>query len=141
MVDILAIGVMTGSGLTLIQSVFNSLAHTKLKPRVLVFKGLVPMLMSLSTVIILFSYTEWAWQHPSYVILMVCPLFSLVNSRQIVCNVTDQAMWTVPYSPLWFLVFPVNKVMALGYDEAYLALAVFLITLGWYMHFVLGTIG
>lgn len=61
MVDILAIGVMTGSSLTLIQSVFNSLAHTNLKPRVLVFKGLVPMLMSLSTVIILFSYTEWAW--------------------------------------------------------------------------------
>ena len=64
-----------------------------------------------------------------------------MNSRQIVCNVTDQAMWTVPYSPLWYLVFPVNKIMELGFDEGYLALAVFLITLGWYMHFVLGTIG
>lgn len=51
--------------------------------------GLFPMVLFCFDMYILYGYTEWAWQNTGYVILMNCPVISLIDCRQIVCNVTD----------------------------------------------------
>ena len=140
MVDICVGIALTFSMFSVFTAIFNALVATKYSPRIVVLKGLTPLAMTMMTFVALFGFTEWAWSHPGYVIIMTCPLVSLINSRQIVCNVADQPMKSVPYPPLWYLLFVVNTVMELGISEAHLAAFVFAMTIGWYLHFALGTI-
>lgn len=59
----------------------------------------------------IFNFTDWAWSHAGYVTIMMIPVFSLINSRQIVCNVTDMNMDWFPKSTLWYLLFPINRLL------------------------------
>jgi len=67
------------------------------------------MLLVLCMYVCLFGCTDWAWSHSGYVTLMTIPVISLVNSRQIVCNVTEMEMDTFPKITLWYVLFPINK--------------------------------
>ena len=66
---------------SVITAIYNALSATKYQPRILVLKGLLPFMMYWSTFVMMFVFTEWAWTHPGYVIIMTCPLVSLINSR------------------------------------------------------------
>lgn len=77
------------SFISTITAVYNSLVYTKLKPRISVLKGLIPLFLFCKIFVLLFTFTEWAWNNAGYVTLMVFPIVSLLNSRQIVCNVAN----------------------------------------------------
>jgi hypothetical protein len=116
-----------------------------------VLAGLVPIMSVLGALAILFTCTEWAWTHAGYVIIMLTPLQSLFNSRQIVSNVAAQPINNWPLSACWYLLFPLNRILpkyfphlatgGLMVPEKHVALGVFVINLGWYCLFVVGTIG
>ena len=57
----------------------------------------------------MFLHTDWAWANPGYAILLMFPVYTLVNSRQIVCNISQMRMAVVPLSCYWFSLFSVNK--------------------------------
>jgi hypothetical protein len=61
--------------------------------------------------VFLFGCSDWAWANPGYVIIMTFPIISLINSRQIVCNVTKMKMKILPKVTLWYLLFPLNRVL------------------------------
>jgi hypothetical protein len=61
--------------------------------------------------VFLFGWSDWAWANPGYVIIMTFPIISLINSRQIVCNVTKMKMEILPKVTLWYLLFPLNRVL------------------------------
>ena len=146
----------TVSVIQLITSVYNALAYTSLRPRVKVLKGLIPMLLCLSMFWWIFNFTDWAWSHAGYVTIMMIPVISLINSRQIVCNVTDMNMDCFPKSTLWYLLFPINRLLPkyvhvstyastldgspLVFKEEWVALFIFIVTLVWYLHFACGTV-
>jgi hypothetical protein len=107
----------------------------------MVLKGLLPLVFYCNVFVCLFVFTDWAWSHCGYVIILVCPISSLINSRQIVCNFSRQEMVNVPKVTLWYLLFPLNRVAGEPVvNEALLALLIFGITCGWYLHFAIGTI-
>lgn len=84
------VGIATTISLfSVLTAIINALAATKYQPRIIVLKGLMPFVMYIMAIVVLFTSTEWAWTHPGYVTIMTCPLVSLINSRQIVCNVAD----------------------------------------------------
>lgn len=153
--NVLVVSVM--STLTIMVSIYNSMSCTHLRPRITVLKGLLPMVMYTNMFYLMFAYTDWAWSHAGYVVILTCPIVSLLNSRQIVSNVANQKLSCLPLSTLWYFLFPLNRMVAQWYPEmttyavaengarlmfaeGYVALAVFLITLGWYLHFACGTI-
>jgi len=61
---------------------------TKKKPAFTVLFGLIPLMQYYLCIYLIYAYTDWAWQNTGYVILMTTPIISLINCRQIVCNVT-----------------------------------------------------
>lgn len=129
------------STITFTQGVINALRVTEVRPRIMVLKGLLPLVFYCNALVCLFVFTDWAWSHCGYVIILVCPISSLINSRQIVCNFSRQDMNNVPKVTLWYLLFPLNRVAGEPLvDEALLALIIFGITCGWYLHFAIGTI-
>ena len=81
MIDICVGIALTFSMFSVITAIFNALVATKYSPRIVVLKGLTPLAMTMMTFVALFGFTEWAWTHPGYVIIMTCPLVSLINSR------------------------------------------------------------
>lgn len=89
---------------------------------------------------------------------MLTPTISIMNCRQIVCNVTHQESYWFPFTPLWYLLFPLNRLLpqfvkkmpsyaiglngqSLFIDEGYVALIVTLMTSFWFIIFATGTIG
>jgi len=98
-------------------AIYNSITITQMKPKVMVLRGLFPQLLYTIMIILIFSFTDWAWTHCGYVTLMMCPIISLINSRQIVCNVTNQKMNWFPKSPLWYFLFPLNRLLPLYISE------------------------
>ena len=147
---------VTVSVIQLTTSVYNALVHTPHRPRFKVLKGLIPMVLAVSMFWWIFHFTDWAWSHAGYVTIMMIPVFSLINSRQIVCNVADMDMDCFPKSTLWYLLFPINRLLpqyvqvptnAIGlngtpliFQEGHVALFVFAVTLFWYLHFACGTV-
>jgi hypothetical protein len=136
---------------------YNGIVQTPLKPRILVLKGLLPLFMYSMMFVLIFGFTDWAWTHAVYVTIMVCPVVSLINSRHIVCNVANQKMDCLPKTTLWYLLFPLNRLLPslitsipthavsldntkLVFEEKYVALIVFILTALWYLHFAIGTI-
>jgi len=114
------------------------------------------MVLAISMFWWVFQYTDWAWAHAGYVTLMTIPVISLINSRQIVCNVAGMEMDCFPKCTLWYLLFPINRLLpkyvqvptkavglngdSLMFEEGHVALFVFAVTLFWYLHFACGTI-
>ena len=105
--------------------------------------------------LIMFGLTEWAWKYPGYVCMMITPVISLINQRQIVCNFTGMEMDNFPKCTLWYLLFVANKYLpALGapsyattsegqklfVSEAATAWVIFAITTFWYFVFAFGTV-
>lgn len=138
--------------------VYNSLMQTEQRPRFVVLIGLLPGFMYAFSTWLIFEYSDWAWTHAGWVILMQTPVISLINCKQIVCNVAKQDLFPIPFSTLWYLLFPLNRLLPeylgmqqglttsktghpLLIDEAYVALIVFMITGFWFMHWAFGTIG
>lgn len=145
------------SSVTILTSIYNAISTTEIRPRILVLKGLMPLVMYTNMFYLIFRYTDWAWTHAGYVVMMSCPIVSLINSRQIVCNVANQKMSCLPLSTLWYFLFPLNRMLpqwypeittyatadngqALVFAEGHVALFVTLITSLWYLHFAVGTI-
>jgi len=102
--------------------------------------------------VLTFAVTEWAWDNPGHALLLMFPAFSLVNSKQIVCNVTKMEMAKIPGSFFWFLLLPLNRYAlelmpqlekhSRGFrrdgklillPESYVALIIFVINLAWYL--------
>ena len=69
----------------------------------------VPLLFYFGAIWIMFTCSDWAWDHPGYAVLILFPAYSLINSKQIVCNFTKMRMQLIPGSFLWFLLFPINR--------------------------------
>ena len=59
-----------------------------MQPPIKVVLGLTPAAMWVGTYCLLFTVTDWAWTHPGYVVMLTAPTISLINCRQIICNVT-----------------------------------------------------
>ena len=70
--------------------------------------GLAPITQWLLAVWITFNNTEWAWRHPSLAMMLLCPGFCLINSKMIICNVTNMQSEWHSWTFLWFLLFPLN---------------------------------
>ena len=66
-------------------------------------------MLQVQAVLIMFLHTDWAWANPGYALLLLFPVYSLINSRQIVCNVTKMEMSILPLSCYWFTLFSVNR--------------------------------
>ena len=102
---ILAISMFLGG----CESINNSIKETKLKPAFYCVFGLTPIYAFAFNYWLLFTQTEWAYQNPSLVCILLIPCYSLMCSRQIVCNVTQMDCDSVPKTFLWFLLFPLNR--------------------------------
>jgi len=96
-------------------AVYNSLTQTSQRPRAKVLYGLIPFGLFMGMFYIMYTQTQWAWTYPGYVCMMVTPVISLINQRQIVCNFTGMEMNNFPKCTLWYLLFVANKYLpALG---------------------------
>ena len=72
-----------------------------------------PMIIFLIAILVLFGTTEWAQENPGLGLLFLTPGYSIVASRQIVCNFTKMKMDPFPKSFLWFFLFPLNRLFTL----------------------------
>ena len=121
--------------------------------------GTIPLTFYFGSFATLFLTTDWAWENPGHAMILLFPAYSLINSKQIVCNFTHMKMNLIPGSFLWFLLFPVNRyaialIPALepysrGFladgtsvllTESYVAVIVFTITFTWYLAWCASTI-
>lgn len=87
-------------------------------------EGLIPMVMIVSFVYIVFTFSEVAWTKPALVIYVLGPFFSLSCSRMIIGSVTHTKFsvfrdlhLTVPFI-VSMGIFPANKILGLGLDES-----------------------
>lgn len=121
--------------------------------------GTIPVVLFILTNLMVFSSSQWCFDNPAFVILMFFPSYSMCSSKQIVCNFTHMKMDPLPKSFFWFLLFPLNRLISIALlekdisyqnlvtetnlfiKEDYVALAIFVINLTWYMTFVVCTIG
>jgi len=87
----------------------DALAKTHMQPAYNCLFSQVPLFVFFAATYCLFSQTEWAFQNPALACLVVIPAYSLMCSRQIVCNVTEMECESVPKSFFWFLLFPLNR--------------------------------
>jgi hypothetical protein len=72
--------------------------------------------------------------------LLIMPSHVLSSSKQITCNFTREKMNWFPKTPLWFLLFPLNKIAGIPIAEGYVASLIFLATLLSYINFATSTI-
>jgi hypothetical protein len=91
--------------------IYNSYTQTEKRPRISVLTGLMPGVMYGLSFWLTFEYSDWAWTHAGYVIMMQTPVISLINCRQIVSNVAKQNLCPIPFSTLWYLLFPLNRLL------------------------------
>ena len=87
----------------------DALAKTTMKPAYNCLFSQVPIFAFYAATYCLFTQTEWAFKHPALATLVLVPGYSLICSRQIICNVTFMDIATVPKVFLWFLLFPLNR--------------------------------
>ena len=69
----------------------------------------VPLWFYIGAIWILFTFTDWAWINPGYAVMILFPAYSLINSKQIVCNFTKMKMELIPTIFFMFLLFPINR--------------------------------
>lgn len=122
------------------------------------FEALVPVVFVLSMYVCAFGFTDWAWTHCAYVAIMTMPAYGLICFRRIVCNVTGQEMDNYPKSCLYWLVFPMNRLLPkifpdipcfsesqdgtpLMWNEALIAFCVFVVNLVWAVYFTTSVVG
>lgn len=87
----------------------SALSKTHVKPAEVALLGLAPLLVFYAATYLLFAETVWAFANPSLACLLLFPGYSLMCSRQIVCNFTEMECDPLPKSFLWFLLFPLNR--------------------------------
>ena len=71
-----------------IDSTLSALDKTHLKPKFVCLVGQVPIYCFFAAIYLMFTQTEWAAANPSLACLVLVPGYSLMSSRQIICNVT-----------------------------------------------------
>jgi hypothetical protein len=140
---------------TFLVACYNSFTMTQRRPRIRVLFGLIPIVLYTGMFVIMFTQTEWAWIYPGYICMMVTPVISLINQRQIVCNFTGMQVNIFPMTTLWYLLFPINRylpdfgapsfaMMSTGerlfVAESSVAWFIFAITTVWYFVFAVGTV-
>ena len=103
--------------------------------------GIVPITQWVLAVWFTFSSTEWAWAHPSLALQLLLPGFCLINSKMIVCNVTNMQSEWHSWTFMWFLLFPLNKYLGGVAPEWTVALLVYFVNMGTYLTFAVCTIG
>ena len=92
-----------------LQGIYLAYTHTEQRPRISVVIGLVPMILWFMIFVCIWGFTDWGWTNTGYATILIFPVFSLMSSRQIVCNFTKQYLDPIPKSCFWFLLFPLNK--------------------------------
>ena len=107
--DVMFIVMGTVALLNFFDSLFDVIQKTHMKPSLGCMFGLTPIFVFGLSVTLLFTQTEWASANPSLACLLLFPSYSLICSRQIICNVTKMEMETLPRIFLWFLLFPLNR--------------------------------
>ena len=100
------------SGLaTMLTSVHNVWTKTEMRPRVKAFGGTIPWFMLMVDAWVIFTYSEWAWQHGGFAVFILAPYLTMINCRQIVCNMARQEdSWFQPQAFLYFA-FPLNRLL------------------------------
>lgn len=73
----------------MILGLYNALTKKNKNSTLKKLWGLMPVVLINVDLYLVYTYSEWAWHNTGYVILMLTPVISLINCRQIVCNVTD----------------------------------------------------
>lgn len=66
---------------TFTQGVINAIKHTETRPKICVVSGLLPLVLYLNMFFMIFAFSNWAWNNCGYVTILMCPVFSLINSR------------------------------------------------------------
>lgn len=61
--------------------IYNALLATKKKPAFTVLLGLMPVVMFTFDFWLLYAYSDWAWTHGGYAILMQTPIISLLTCK------------------------------------------------------------
>ena len=70
--------------------------------------ALMPLIEWLIAVYIVFYQTEWGPRHLGLAMVLLCPSFSLINSKLIVCNFTKMETQNDVKELLWFALFSIN---------------------------------
>jgi hypothetical protein len=107
--DIIVAGVISINIYNFIDSTREALSKTHEQPKFACLVGQVPIFCFFAAVWIMFKETEWAFANPALACLVLVPGFSLVSSRQIICNVTQMDSDPVPKTFLWFILFHFNR--------------------------------
>ena len=103
--------------------------------------GLVPIFQWLLAVSFTFQSTEWAWNYPQFALQLLLPGFCLINSKMIICNVTNMQSEMHSWTFMWFMLFPLNKYLGSVVPEWQVALVIYIVNMGTYVAFVICTIG
>ena len=80
-----------------------------MKPRLACLLGVIPFLICMACYALVFLQTEWASQNLILVGTVFVPAYSLISSRQIVCNFTEMDIDPLPKSFIWFTLFYFNR--------------------------------
>ena len=88
----------------------NVLSYSQEKPRIKSLLGSIPVFMFIGAMLLVIYTSEWATANPGYLILLFTPAYSMISSKQIVCNFTGMKLDVVPKSFLWASLFLVNRV-------------------------------
>ena len=89
------------------------LSHCEGNSKLKVFSGSLPVFIFTSSVVLLFTTSNWAGENPGLASLFFAPAFSMISSKQIVCNFTKMDLDPFPKSFLWTFAFLVNRVATL----------------------------
>jgi len=108
-IDIIHAFAAFASFVNCLQGIYFSYTKTEQRPRIKVVIGLLPIALWLMIFGCIWGFTDWGWTHTGYACMLLFPVFSLMSSRQIVCNFTKMKLDPFPKSTLYFLLFPLNK--------------------------------
>ena len=103
--------------------------------------GLMPLAEWLICAAQLFLSTDFAFKHPALALIVLLPGYCAINSKLIVCSVTNMEVEKHAIGFYSFMLIPFNKYMELGMDENWLIIFSFGLSLFQYWTWVTCTIG
>mmetsp|Transcript_7246 Transcript_7246/g.10159 ORF Transcript_7246/g.10159 Transcript_7246/m.10159 type:complete len:157 (+) Transcript_7246:606-1076(+) len=71
--------------------------------------GMIPILNWAISVCFIFTKTQWAWDNPGLMTMLMMPSFCLINSKMIVCNFTKMETEAISLSTVYIMLFQMNK--------------------------------
>lgn len=113
---------------------------TEFRPSWTALLGFFPMIEYWGMICCTFYCTTWGPENTALAFCLQIPAHVLMTSRQITCNFTREPMDWFVKTPLWFLLFPINKYAGLPVHEGYVAAFIFFVTVCTYLEFAVSTI-